>query len=154
MEIITGVSTQLLIWPPYRNLVNCFRARNHSEDSIENSNFQKNSQQLVRRSGGNSLGSRSKWPLRPSRKKFRKNRQFFENIPRKILHILNILEKCCILEKSRKKLVTYGRISAKFGQNSGKICESLEKNSKQIQQFITKILVKFGENCFQNSAKL
>ena len=24
---------------------------------------------------------------------FRKNRQFFENIPRKILHILNILEK-------------------------------------------------------------
>ena len=47
---------------------------------------------------------------------FRKNRQFFENIPRKILHILNILEKCCILEKSRKNLVTFGENSAKFWQ--------------------------------------
>ena len=47
---------------------------------------------------------------------FRKNRHFFENIPRKILHILNILEKCCILEKSRKKLVTFGENSAKFRQ--------------------------------------
>ena len=28
---------------------------------------------------------------------FRKNRQIFEKNPRKILHILNILEKCCIL---------------------------------------------------------
>ena len=45
---------------------------------------------------------------------FQKNRQFFENIPRKILHILNILEKCCIFEKSRKNLV-------KFGENSAKI---------------------------------
>merc|ERR1711904_329579 len=44
---------------------------------------------------------------------FRKNRQIFENIPRKMLHILNILEKCCILEKSRKKLVTFGENSAK-----------------------------------------
>ena len=35
---------------------------------------------------------------------FRKNRQIFENILRKLLHILNILEKCCILEKSRKKI--------------------------------------------------
>ena len=48
---------------------------------------------------------------------FRKNRQIFENIPRKILHILNILEKCCILEKSRKNLVTFGENSAKFWQN-------------------------------------
>ena len=48
---------------------------------------------------------------------FRKNRQFFENIPRKMLHILNILEKCCILEKSRKKLVKFGETSAKIWQN-------------------------------------
>merc|ERR1711904_218980 len=44
---------------------------------------------------------------------FRKNRQIFENIPRKMLHILNILEKCCILEKSRKQLVTFGEKTAK-----------------------------------------
>ena len=58
---------------------------------------------------------------------FRKNRQFFENIPRKILHILNILEKCCILEKSRKNLVTFGENSA----NSGKICKFLGKKQKK-----------------------
>ena len=52
---------------------------------------------------------------------FRKNRQFFENIPRKILHILNILEKCCILEKSRKMLVVICKNSAK--NKSGKSCE-------------------------------
>ena len=66
---------------------------------------------------------------------FRKNRQIFEKNPRKILHILNILEKCCILEKSRKNLVNLARIQ----QNSGKICEILGKTEKN-QQFLTKIL--------------
>ena len=55
---------------------------------------------------------------------FRKNRQIFENIPRKILHILNILEKCCILEKSRKILVKiwrkFSKILAKFAKFSWK----------------------------------
>ena len=60
---------------------------------------------------------------------FRKNRQFFENIPRKILHILNILEKCCILEKSRKKLVKFGENSAKFSQNLRNFWEKTAKNS-------------------------
>jgi len=67
---------------------------------------------------------------------FRKNRQIFENIPRKILHILNILEKCCIFEKSRKKLVKSGEISAKFSQN----LRNFEKKQQKIQQFLTKIL--------------
>jgi len=66
---------------------------------------------------------------------FRKNRQFFESIPRKILHILNILEKCCILEKSGKNLVTFGENSAKFWQNSGKICEFLGKKQKKNSNF-------------------
>ena len=60
---------------------------------------------------------------------FRKNRQFFENIPRKILHILNILEKCCILEKSRKSLVKFGENSAKFWQNLQNFEHSAEKCS-------------------------
>ena len=60
---------------------------------------------------------------------FRKNRQFFENIPRKILHILNILEKCCILEKSRKNLVTFGENSAKFWQNLRIFGEKAEKKT-------------------------
>jgi len=60
---------------------------------------------------------------------FRKNRQFFENIPRKILHILNILEKCCILEKSRKKLVKFGENSAKLSQNLRNFGKKTEKNS-------------------------
>ena len=63
---------------------------------------------------------------------FRKNRQFFENIPRKILHIimiLNILEKCCIWEKSRKKLVKFGEKSAKFSQNLRNSWEKTAKNS-------------------------
>merc|ERR1712078_346580 len=60
---------------------------------------------------------------------FRKNWQFFENIPRKMLHILNILEKCCILEKSRKKLVTFGENSAKFSQILRNFGEKTAKNS-------------------------
>ena len=60
---------------------------------------------------------------------FRKNRQFFENIPRKILHILNILEKCCILEKSRKKLVKFGENSERFSQNLRNFWEKTAKNS-------------------------
>ena len=67
---------------------------------------------------------------------FLKNRQFFENIPRKILHILNILEKCCILEKSRKKLVKFGENSVRFSQ----ILRKFGKNRKKRQQFLTKIL--------------
>ena len=67
---------------------------------------------------------------------FRKNRQIFENIPRKILHVLNILEKCCILEKSRKKLVKFGENSAKFSQN----LRNFGEKQKKIQQFLTKIL--------------
>ena len=55
---------------------------------------------------------------------FRKNRQFFEKIPRKILHNLKILETCCILEKSRKNLVKFG-----------KICENLEESSKKFSNF-------------------
>merc|ERR1712078_458558 len=51
---------------------------------------------------------------------FRKNRQNFENIPRKILHSFNILEKCCILEKSRKKLVKFGENLAKFWGKTAK----------------------------------
>ena len=39
---------------------------------------------------------------------------------------LNLLEKCCILEKSRKNWLNL----AKIQQNSGKICDILEKNSK------------------------
>ena len=58
---------------------------------------------------------------------FRKNRQIFENIPRKILHILNILEKCCILEKSRKKLVKFGENSA-FSEKFGKFSKNFQKN--------------------------
>jgi len=68
---------------------------------------------------------------------FRKNRQFFENIPRKILLILNILEKCCILEKSRKILVTFGENSAKFWQHLRIFGKKAEKKK---QQFLTKIL--------------
>ena len=60
---------------------------------------------------------------------FRKNWQIFENIPRKILHILNILEKCCILEKTRKNLVTFGENSAKFWQNLRIFGKKAEKNS-------------------------
>jgi len=60
---------------------------------------------------------------------FRKNRQIFENIPRKILHILNILEKCCILEKSRKKLVKFGENSAKLSQNLRNFGKKTAKNS-------------------------
>ena len=62
---------------------------------------------------------------------FRKNRQFFENIdiPRKILHILNILEKCCIWEKSRKKLVKFGENSAKFKQILRNFGKKTENNS-------------------------
>ena len=62
---------------------------------------------------------------------FRKNQQVFENIPRKILHILNILEKCCILEKSRKKLVKCGENSAKFSQ----ILRNFGENSKKFSNF-------------------
>ena len=60
---------------------------------------------------------------------FRKNWQIFENIPRKMLYILNILEKCCILEKSRKKLVKFGENSAKFSQNLRNFGEKTAKNS-------------------------
>jgi len=67
---------------------------------------------------------------------FRKNRQFFESIPRKILHILNILEKCCILEKSRKNLVKFGENLAKFSQN----LRNFGKKQQKIQQFLTKNL--------------
>merc|ERR1712078_292453 len=67
---------------------------------------------------------------------FRKNRQNFENIPRKILHILNILEKCCILEKSRKNWLNLVIIQ----QDSCKICEILGKKQQKIQQFLKKIL--------------
>ena len=59
---------------------------------------------------------------------FRKNRQFFENIPRKILHILNILEKCCILEKSDPEKIWLNL--AKIQQNFGKICKKSFKISK------------------------
>ena len=67
---------------------------------------------------------------------FRKNRQIFENIPRKILHILNVLEKCCILEKSRKNLVTFGENSAKFWQN----LRIFGKKAEKKQHFLTKFL--------------
>ena len=49
---------------------------------------------------------------------------------------INILEKCCILEKSRKNLV-------KFGENSSKILATFAKfwkKTAKIQQFLTKIL--------------
>jgi len=46
-----------------------------------------------------------------------------------MLHILNILEKCCILEKSRKKLVTFGENSAKFSQILRNFGEKTAKNS-------------------------
>ena len=49
---------------------------------------------------------------------------------------LNILEKCCILEKSRKKLVKFGEHSAKLWQN----LRNFGKNRKQIQQFLSKNL--------------
>ena len=63
---------------------------------------------------------------------FRKNWQIFENIPRKILQILNILEKCRILEKSRKKLVKFGENSAKFWQN---LRNFGKKNRKKFSNF-------------------
>ena len=66
----------------------------------------------------------------------------FENQINTILKIKDLAStikscrKCCILEKkSRKKLVTFGGISAKFGQNSGKIREILEKKQQKNQQF-------------------
>ena len=46
---------------------------------------------------------------------------------------INILEKCCILEKSRKTLVKFGENSAKFWQNFG-------KKQQKFQQFLTKFL--------------
>jgi hypothetical protein len=52
---------------------------------------------------------------------FRKNRQIFENIPRKILHILNILEKCCILEKFRNFWSKVAQNLAKIQQKSVKL---------------------------------
>ena len=59
-----------------------------------------------------------------------KNRQIFEKNPRKILHmILNVLERCCILEKSRKKLVKFGENSAKFSQNLRNFWEKTAKKS-------------------------
>ena len=74
---------------------------------------------------------------------------------------LNILEKCCILEKSRTNLVKFGENSAKFWQ----ICEILEKKQKNIAHFeyfrkmlhfgkIPKKLVKFGENLEKFSQNL
>merc|ERR1712159_538257 len=47
-----------------------------------------------------------------------------------------ISEKCCILEKSRKKLVKFGENSAKFWQK----LRNFGKKQQQIQQFLTKIL--------------
>ena len=51
----------------------------------------------------------------------------------------NFFEKCCILQKSRKKMVKFGENSAKFGQ----IWENLRnfgKKQQKIQRFLTKIL--------------
>ena len=49
---------------------------------------------------------------------------------------LNILEKCCILGKSRKNLVNFGENSAKIWQNLRDFGKKQEKN----QQFLTEIL--------------
>ena len=69
---------------------------------------------------------------------FRKNRQFFENIPRKILHILNILGNAAFWKNPEK--IGYLVHLAKIQQNSGKICEFLGKKQEKKQQFLTKIL--------------
>ena len=43
---------------------------------------------------------------------------------------LNILEKCCILEKSRKNLVKFGENSANFNKISAKFAQNFKKISK------------------------
>jgi len=64
---------------------------------------------------------------------FPKKSANFDKIPRKILHmILNILETCCILEKSRKFLVKFGENSAKSWQN---LRNFRKKAAKKISNF-------------------
>ena len=50
--------------------------------------------------------------------------------------ILGFSQNCCILAKSREKLIKFSKISAKFLQ----ILQHFVKISKKIQQFLTKKL--------------
>ena len=50
--------------------------------------------------------------------------------------ILGFSQNCCILGKSRKKLIKFSKNSAKFWQ----ILQHFVKISKKIQQFLTKKL--------------
>ena len=51
--------------------------------------------------------------------------------PRGSSDLLELLEKCCILEKSRKNLFKFGENSVKFWQN----LRNFGKNSKQFSNF-------------------
>jgi len=59
---------------------------------------------------------------------FRKNRQIFKNIPRKILHILNTLEKMLHFGKIPKK---FGYIWRKFSKILAKFANFWEKSRKK-----------------------